>query len=80
MTCSVIQNNKTVYEAFQAICDILDKVGAMSTEIICDNCKIVSVTDTEYREIYISLNNLLDHNFVIDVMMPTYIIVIVLLL
>ncbi len=31
-------------------------VGAMSIESICDNCKIVSVIDTEYREIYISLN------------------------
>ncbi len=61
------------YEAFQAICDTLDKatftplhfnnlysskvkdnfVGAMPTEIICDNCKLVPVIDTEYREIYI---------------------------
>ncbi len=61
------------YEAFQAICDILNKatftplhfnklysskikeyfVSDMSTE----DCKIVSVVDTEYREIHISLNN-----------------------
>ncbi len=70
------------YEAFQAICDILDKatftplhfnnlysskikenfVGAMSTEVICDKCKIVSVVDTEYREIYISLNNSIEED------------------
>ncbi len=70
------------HEAFQAICDILDKatftplhfnnlysskvkdnfVGAMFTEIICDNCKIVSVVDTEYREIYISLNNSIEED------------------
>ncbi len=67
-------------EAFQTICDILDKatftalhfnnlysskikenfVGAMSTEVIYDKCKIVSVVDTEYKEIYISSNNSID--------------------
>ncbi len=38
-------------------------VGAMYTEVICYNCKIVSVVDTKYRNIYISLNNSIEEDF-----------------
>ncbi len=37
-------------------------VGDMSTEVICDKCRIVSVVDTEYGEIYISLNNSIEED------------------
>ncbi len=65
-------------------CDRCLMVSVVDTEITCDRCLMVLVVDTEYREIGISLHNSVeeeiiqsDHNSVLDVMIPTYIIVII---